>query len=347
MRNLFLSLLCFGCGLSLTAQMTRGDQLIALTSSFPAAQTVGAWSLPQAAHNFGLQYDGRSESTALYYGGEYSYALLDRLMLGAGVFGIKEFGENGTSSIFFQPRLRYYLVNAPSLQVFGQVSSIVAGADSDRQSGGVQLAAGAHYPLTDVLLLTPQLSYYIDDGKNSLMLELALQLRLSKKQADKISAGIRRGRVMVGAQSARLAFRDGATGAGLEVGGHYFIADRLAIGGQLGYSGDYLKLGTGGGNSATLDYVQWNAAAAVRYYLSTAGRLAWFTEAGTGLSRTSISSDIQIDVDTASREYLFLGGGLQFFTSEQFSLEAAPTVRYSFESEDWRYGLNFGVRYLL
>ncbi|MGB3801267.1 MAG: hypothetical protein WA952_15735 [Lewinella sp.] len=347
MNKLFLFLCLIGT-LSLNAQIARGDKLVSLSSYFPAAQADVALSHPQTAYNAGIQYDGVSESTVAFYGGEYGYALRDRLLLGIGVLGIHEFSDGGSSTFLLEPRLRYYALNTPELMVFGQVGSAILRSEEIRQYfEAMQLTAGVHYPLSETVLLTPELSYDIREGRNSVMLELGLDVKIIKEEGEDVQSGIRRGRVMLGAQSARLAFRDGATGAGLEVGGHYFLSDRFAVGGQVGYSGDYAQIATGGGNTSNLNFVQWNAAAATRYYLSTNGRMAWFAQAGLGLRRTSFVSDILVDIDAQTNGFFFFGGGLQLFTSEQFSFEGGPALQYNLALGSWKYGLNFGVRWVL
>ena len=347
MYKLFL-LLSICSSLDLAAQIQRGDRLFSLTSSFPATQFDRAWSVPQPAYGANLQFDEAASATSLTLGGDYGYALWDRLMLGVGIMGRQNFGKTFSGGYLIQPRVRYYVVNTAALMVFGQVgSSVVRSYSETPHLGNLQLTAGVHYPLTSSLLLSPQVAYLIDDGDNAFALDLSLQLRLGRGETEDVQAGIQSGRVMVGAQSARIALREGATTAGAQLGAHYFLTDRLAVGGQLGYGGDYVDIMVGVGNTAVLKLVQWDVAAAARYYLSATGRLAWFAEAGTGLKRSSVASDILVNVDAESRGYYFLGGGLQYFTSERFSLEAAPAVRYHSDRGEWLYGLNLGVRYVL
>ena len=347
MRNLFL-VLFYSATLSLGAQIERGDMLISLANYFPATQFDLAAVPPPAAYGTGLRYDAELGNTSLYYGGEYGYAVLDRLMLGIAIAGIHPLEANGWKSTLLQPRLRYYAVNRPGLMVFGQVGTSVVRVDPNQQYlGSWQLTAGLHHPLTGGVLLSPQLSYNFDSGPNSVVVGVTLDVRVGRSEAEDLEAGIRRGRVMLGAQSARISVRERATVAGLELGGHYFLADRFAVGGQLGYGGNFVELRTGNGTTASVHSTRLHLAASGRYYPSVGGRWAWFAEAGTGLMRSSVTSDILVNVDAETQAFLLLGGGLQYFTSEQFSLEAAPAVRYDFSREAWLYGLNLGVRYLL
>ncbi|PPK85207.1 hypothetical protein CLV84_2099 [Neolewinella xylanilytica] len=346
----FIYFLLFAlCCNQLGAQIARGDKLLSLSSAFPSAFADAPVSRPQAAYNAGLLYDGQSGSVGLFFGGDYGYALRDRLVLGIGSLGLIDFSSDADNVIVLRPSVRYYAVNAPSLMVFGQVgSSLTRIGEENTYFETLDLTAGLHYPLGSGALLTPKVAYTVNEGPNVLALSVGLELLMNSDDAtDEVVAGIRKGRVMIGAESVGFTLRDDDSALGVELGGHYFVLDRLALGAQIGYRGDYARLRSGTGDGTSLTYTTFNAALAARYYLTAPSRRVWFAEAGAGHRRSALRSDILVDVPATSQQYLFFGGGMQRFVRENLALEVGPNVQYNFAGENWTYGLNFGFRYLL
>ncbi len=348
MKHSVFFVFCFLLAGTLNAQIVRGDRILSLTPTHPSAAFGSPVLQPQTAATAGIYYDAAFEDTRAFIGADLGYAVLDRLLIGLAVNGTRSMSDQTGRFHAFLPRLRYYVINRPNLMVFGQAGTSLTNFDGERDYfKTLDVAAGVHFPIGFDALLTPKLSYVVTEGNNYLGLSLGLEVRTNGGEEEKAIAGFRKGRIMVGATSAGFTRIDDDYNAQLEVGAHYFLLDRLAVGGQFGYIGDYVTIRTGSNTAGTLTYKSLYAALAARYFLTEGRRLVWFAEGGLGHRRTVLKSDVLIDQDAEGEGCLTLGGGAQLYVKSNFALEVGPSAQYSFAAESWKYGLNFGFRFLL
>ncbi len=141
-------------------------------------------------------------------------------------------------------------------------------SEDDFHAGeGASLQVGAQLPVADGVLLTSSIGYSIVSGRNALYVSSGIELVLGKKdQSERPVASFLQGDVMLGGQSADLTLSRNISGFGLNLGGYYFLLDRLAIGGSLGANGARAD------NSVTGTFREFRAVAVgvglgSRYYL--------------------------------------------------------------------------------
>ena len=347
MRTFFL-FCCLLAGLSTVhAQVERGDDLLLLTGIAPFRAPT---PIPALANTAGLYRNPSLEETNLYFSAGYGKAIIAPLVIGGRVQGTASFGEYGRHAISLLPFARYYVINTPALLVFGEVASgLEAEPDDTRLFESAELSAGVQLPVGGGAYLSPTLSYQIHEGSNSLALGASLQLLLGDQGEEEApSRTFRRGELMLGLEGASVNLFESGNSINANLGAHYFLTGRLAVGGLIGYGRSYNYYEIGG--STPDRYVRFSRlhlGAGARYYLTGGDRLVWFAEAGLGRFWESMDTNTGIDYFDGSFTYLTGGVGGQYFVTRRLALEAGPQLRYNLTSEQLIPGLNFGLRFLL
>ena len=352
MRHFSLFILLFS-GLTAAAQIQRGDHLLTLDGEggFGAGSTA---AVPLLAGNIGgLIYIPEHREGLVYTWPTYGFALTNRLVLGSGFGFAAGFGELSSPSYSLSPYLRYYVVNRQSVGVYAEVRTVVSYVD--RAFSAVDLftlGAGLQLPLAAGVRFGPTVDYVIGGRNNYVRVGGRLELILGKtsRPADTPAAGFRKGSIMLGSQLVSATLRKKFRTAGVTVGGHYFLTDRLTAAVNLGVEDGYREYG----RDPSLNVFRWysySLALSSRYYLTTQRQLVYFVEAGGGYERFggSVTTNDVEDRSSHDGSLITVAAGGQFFIRDRVALEAGPQYRRVFDT-DATYGVlavNFGARFLL
>ena len=345
-------LLLFACLVSGAGfgQIVRGDHLISLSDL--SRQTVRrqpiSFPVPFAAA--GVYRNSFDNETIAYLGASHDYAITDRFMLGATVEAAYDLrNEVGGSAL--QPRVRYYAFNQSTLMAYVDAGTLLQyERDFSSTFEVLNLGMGVHLPLTEALLLSPRYGFTVREGKNVSSFGVSLDFLLNRRvDAPAAVASFRKGSMMLGAGGLRINVQDEVLGTSFTLGAHYFLLDRLAVGAQVGQQGDYVRFrDQPGAKPDRLNLSSQQAAVAVRYYLTQARRLVWYTDAALGYRWSSIGGNVPLpDARTDSNLFLNLGGGVQWFLRDKLAIEFGPQVRQRLPEDEWLIGVNFGLRTII
>lgn len=335
----FLLLVFLLTSLSLSAQMRQGDRLISTVNTGSSL-----FPIPDPVAGAQLSFHPSADAFYASFAASYGYAVLDRLMLGSYVNGYYTSQEQSFSRYDLTPFVRYYVLNREKLQVYGEIGSNITNSGNSSFSAftSATLSAGVQVPLAPDVFFTPALSYFAHAGRNSLTLGTGLQLRLGQREGEERVIGrMARGQFMLGANSVGLFRRRNYFSGNVNLGGHYLLTDRLALG--LTAGGNYADFDvTSSGFPTNTSGVVLGTSA--RYYLNNERHVLWFAEAGAGRTWSRQKYRTQRDV-TLSYTSLMLGGGAQVFIREHISLEVAPAIRYNTLTDAASLDLGFGIRF--
>ncbi|MGB3799086.1 MAG: hypothetical protein WA952_04680 [Lewinella sp.] len=355
MRTTF-TLLCICLSVFVHAQIQRGDQIITLKAPSSTTGPSPLYHAPDFGESFFIPSGNR-----LYFSlsPTYGYALTDRLVAGGTVHLDFDASEAGWSGLLgLSPYLRYYAINREKLGLYGQVSTnlYVAGgripgvtiADAGFSAfTTANLQVGVQLPLTSGVRFGPVLEYQIESGRN--LLTLGAQIEILLRRDGEAEAGpvssFRAGSVMLGGQLAGVGFRKNLVYGNFRLGGHYFLADRLAVGLSLGAST------TRFGVNSIWKGVTLSTDVSARYYVTTGKRLVWYAEAGGGYFTGRQWYDDQFDSPDYQGGYFSVTGavGGQYFVRENIALEFGPQWRKVLDDPNWvgSIDLNIGARFFL
>ncbi|WP_157974365.1 outer membrane beta-barrel protein [Lewinella sp. IMCC34183] len=340
MKHIFTLLVLLLFSVSATAQLQRGDRLI-----FSSPTGSYTFPTPSPAAGASAGYDAGDDFSTVRFAASYGHAVLDRVMVGTALYGDFYLMEGGQSFLSLSPFLRYYFLNREKLRVFGEVGSRLGKAGENFTAfDQLNLSAGLQIPLQSDVFFTPNLSYTAMEGENNLGAGARLEIQLRERDgAEKAIGSLRKGQLMLGAESIGIGRRSNFTSAGLSVGGHYFLSDRLAAGVTLG--GNHFTVQ----NTMTDQFIHSSnltLGASARYYLNNEAHTLWFVEGGVGRAwqrqKTQGADAFSFGTTSAS-----VGGGAQIFVRERISLEVAPLLKYDFRTEKLGAGLNLGLRFNL
>ena len=343
---LLLALLALCLPDTLDAQLRQGDQLLRVGSSLQLFD--GGTNVMDGGNLASVGYSGDYPGTVVSAGGNYGWLVTDRLAIGSAVNGLLTVHDIGTdASLSLSPYLRYYLYNQARLMVFGEASvGTVIGDDRSTVGDNVTLRLGGHYPLAAGVLLTPALTYQINQGRNIFSLGAGIELVLgpNNRPEARPTPTFKRGDVLLGGQFASLSALRNSVGVGAELGGYYFLHPRFAMGVAVQGSrfGGKWELGS---RTQRIRSISYGLGVSSRYYLNARGRYRWFAEAGISFSHFDFRDDFAATED--NRTYLLGGAGMQWFVRENVALEVAPQLRYDRRIEVLSSTVNFGVRFLL
>ena len=336
------------------AQLQRGDQLLSTSN------VIGP-SGPNA-HLSQLYFGPATQGTQwLIVSPRYGFALTDRFVLGAQVFSLADIDRQFGNRLSFTllPHARYYYINTPKLRAFTQVTSgIRSSFREDRDSqwylfNSVVAATGVQWPVAPNILLTPQLTYHVEDGPNSVGLHVAAELVLGRNNRGEqpVVGRLERHTVMVGIGLASLTIEKDASDSDATVGGYYFFTNRFALGAALGLSHSRRRrLFRPRQDKLTFTTTDVSFGVFPRYYLNSAGYLRWFAEVGGELTQrySTVSANTDGLENASSTDVaLIVGGGVQLFVRDNIALEFGPRFEYFTEVDRPLYTLNFGIRFLL
>ena len=333
------------------AQLQRGDRLLEMGNN---RSFTGSPSHPLNGDNLAnLRLFTGYFTVDVASGVTYGYLLHHRWAVGAFTYADALVGEGDRYTYFgLYPYLRYYAVNTDRLMAFGELSSGWSYSSYDDVSmlAGPTLAVGMHYSITPGVLLTPRLSYSInDDWPNTVALGGGVSLVLGRNNRPEERPVVRfeRGDLLLGSQFVHVTSNQQISRFGLDLGGYYFLNDRLAVGGSVSTTLSRIVDFPSNGDRST-DFTV-GVGAAARYYLVTGRRLGWFGELGANYGNY-IRRFERGNSGNWHSGWAAVGLGAQFFIRDNVSLEVVPQVRHLFnEYESQRYGphINFGVRFLL
>ena len=349
-----LTLLFLVFALYVRAQVARGDLLLALPGT-PDLYT--SPDLVRANYNFSNHY------RSFGLGATLGYAFSDRLVVGASSF---IYGSDYPSddprvsaysdlSVRLAPYLRYYAITGPRLGIYGEVSSPFQYASSGRfyEFNSLTLTGALQLPLSPRVRLGPALSYAVSKHSNTLNLLARLEIIFGKapgQLAEERSPSFRPGMVMLGGQQGRISRTGRTCSLQLGVGGHYFLTDRFAAGLLVGgYIQEHRD--NSGSQDRVAGKLQYYTTISGRYYLSTEGRVRWFTELGTALTQqTTYQRPNSQPLTTSSRNGIQLTGtlGAQYFLRNNLALELGPQLQRPLGKQGQTVAsLHAGIRFLL
>ena len=348
-----LTLLFLVSVLSVRAQVTRGDLLITLPGN-PDLFT--SPDLVRATYNI------RNHYRSFDLGATLGYAFSDRLVVGASSYIYGTYYPSDDSrlmdvtdfSVRFAPYLRYYAINTPRLGIYGEVSSPFQYASSGGfyRFNALTLTGALQLPLSPRVRLGPALSYAISEHTNALNLLARLEVIFGKvpRQSEDRIPSFRRGMVMLGGQQGRISLMGETFSIQLGVGGHYFLTDRFAagllVGGYIQEHRDKFS-----SQDRVTGKLQYYTTISGRYYLSTEGRVRWFTELGTALTQqTTYQRPNSQPLTTSSRNGIQLTGtlGAQYFLRNNLALELGPQLQRPLGKQGQTVAsLHAGIRFLL
>ncbi|MGB3799919.1 MAG: hypothetical protein WA952_08875 [Lewinella sp.] len=344
--------LVFFCWFSCTryAQIRRGDHLLTLNQTYSLegpTQLFNAADIGEVGFELGdrISYVSLSPTNG--------YALTDRLVVG-GSLNIKVGQINGhwAKGFSIDPYLRYYVVNRERLGIYGQVGSRVAIIQEPVSAfDRANLRAGLQWPLTSGVWIGPAVDYSIRSGANYFSLGGQIEVVLNSNGRDEASpaSNLHAGALMLGGQLAGIGMNKWIKSGFVELGGHYFVTKRWAMGLSLGAQGGRVDL------LPPTRPVEWpyrlSASLSSRYYLVSDGRLLWYAEAGAGYSINHSDTDNQRSTGIPkSEQYAYTAAvGGQYFLRHGIALEFGPQLRrFSQDGIGFTYvGITGGVRFFL
>ncbi|WP_104421281.1 hypothetical protein [Neolewinella xylanilytica] len=349
MRHTF-ALLCCLISLFAHAQIRRGDHIVTLNQTYSLE---GPTQLFHAADFGELGFVLGDRYSYISLAPTYGYALTDRLVVGGSPNGMvsRWFGQ-WNWGVSLDPYLRYYFVNRERLGVYGQVSSTLGLVQQTFSSfDRVNLRAGLQVPLTSGVWVGPAVDYTVRSGTNYLSLGGQIEVVLNSKGRDGASpvSSLRAGALMLGGQLASIGLSKFITSGSVDLGGHYFLTKRWAVGLSLGVAVGRVDL------QPTTRPVEWpyrlSASLSSRYYLVPVGRLLWYAEAGAGYSIFHSDRSDQSSIGTPeSRQHAYTAAtGGQYFLQDNIALEFGPQLRrYSQDGDGYtNIGVTGGVRFFL
>lgn len=343
MKHTFTLLLIFLLSGLTHAQLQKGDRLHAVGGS-NSILSVGATPLNQG--NLGaVEYNPDIDQGRALIGTNLAWMLTDRIALGTGLSASLYFGQGAGTNLLLSPFARYYFLNRSALMVYGEVGTS-AGKNQDVFTGAssLNLSTGIHLPVAPGILLSPALTYSINDGRNFVGVGAGIELILGKngEEEGQATANLQRGDLLLGGQSFGAGFSKNVTNVGATLGGYYMLSERFALGGTL--SASYVSL-SNEGSTGDVSFSGGGIGIGGRYYLNTQAHTLWFVETGAsfGWERGKYAST----VDKNSQPYLLAGGGAQIFIRDRVSLEAGPQLRYATKAGGYALGGLFGVRFVL
>jgi hypothetical protein len=346
MRTLII-LLLLAVTTAVTAQIQRGDHLLRLTFDHSTVSDNLAT----------FHYRSGVDITNLTIAPNYGFALTDRLVVGGQIqASVFRFSGETSGELGLSPYLRYYPVNTDRLGVFVEAMTTIGVSDGDFVGGDLlDLTAGLQLPLAPGLRVGPDLRYAVREGWNTVSLAARLELVLGgrTRQETVPVAQLRRGSLLIGGQRASFNLRRDAKifFGGFDLAAHYFLTDRLAGVGGIGFTAARASVGTTVGDMVISAWAP-SITAGARYYLSQARSLVWFTEARATYS-VSISSTPGVAVnERVNSTNLSIGGGGQYWLRDRVALEFGPEFRRILTSNEFDvdaslFSLNLGVRFLL
>ena len=336
----------------LTAQLVqRGDRLLTLDG----ASVENVVFTPLLSGNLGGAFfeSASGGGGAVYAVPTYGFAVSDRLVLGSGLTAIAAFSNGGGGGVYINPYLRYYAINNDRMGVYGQVSTgFGLGNGGLTGFNGVSVGAGLQIPVAPGILFGPKLDYMLGGRRNQLQFGANFEIRLGRntRTEGSVVPAIGKGSLMLGTQLICAALAGSINGGQLAVGGHYFLTDRLTAALNLGFGGSRADFGSTN-FPRTFRSDNYSIGLGSRYYLTTAGRLRWFAEAGAGWQRNSFRNNVNgSETRQSTSGYLLTAGfGAQLFIRENVALEVAPQLRRIFEEgrRGTNIGLNIGARFII
>ncbi|MBB4078031.1 hypothetical protein GGR28_000632 [Lewinella aquimaris] len=351
MRTYLYLLVLIFISTSGAAQIQRGDRLIVLNNSSGLVPPS-----PVRLGNLSVAKDPFTDQTEVGLGFDLTagYAVLDRVLVGAAT-GVGVSSQDGvTGNYYLNPFARYYFLNRPDLGVFGQVGTNIGRYGNNHSAlNRLDLEAGLQIPIAEGLLLTPAISYFATSGRNMVSLGAGLELLLTPSTEGKKPVGnFKKGTIALGGQNGWVRRRRRIIDLNVQVGGQYFLTDRLAGGVQLGLMfGRFAVPDNANAVRPANSYVGVDIGAGVRYYLTQQKRLVWFLDGGAGHMRQWYKSAVNPETSATNSTYLSVGGGAQYFLRDNVALEVTPQLRtyLSDDRPDRRTstGINFGFRVML
>ena len=325
------------------AQIQRGDHIITLdrfTNLLSTAEDFG-----------GVKFETDHTYTFLSLSATNGYALTNRIVIG-GTPGVELLISRDYRYYNFtiDPYLRYYVVNQAQLGIFGQVSTgLSVGEYGVAAFHNTTLRAGLQLPLTSGVRIGPALDYVFLEELNRTSLGVNLEIVLSTRGVGKQPLGkFGEGSVMIGGQLGNVWRRKTVVGGQLNVGGYYFLTDRLATGLSVDVTGGRRKNVSTGGLHASGIHLLSNVG--LRYYVTTGQRLVWYGEVGGGYVYSTWRTPTHDSYNQVTENAWVLSGavGGQYFLRENIALEFGPQFRRSAGDADLSsVGLTTGARIFL
>lgn len=331
MRQWLLLFLCFTT-LCVGAQVQRGDLLLPLNSA------VDLDALPTNKAAFiGLLDD----APAVAISPRLSYAVADGLLLGGELTLV---AEEGDFIGIFQPSLRYYFVNQPRFMAFGRAATQLVFGEGLRNTGNINLGAGVSLPLSWGILLSPLLSYNIDEGRNSFSISAGIDILMGGRfrDGDAPQKTFARGDIMLGLNRHVTSFTERSVSSGMSVNGHYFLGGRFALGASLNY--DVLSLEF---NDETFKSNRYGFGLSARYLINTGKRWLFFAEGGAGIAIFRQSGLTNFGEFRESEFLASANAGVQYWLRDNVALELGPRLDIFLEENDTQFTLPIGVRFTL
>ncbi|PPK84555.1 outer membrane protein with beta-barrel domain [Neolewinella xylanilytica] len=349
MQNTF-TLLFFLLSLFAHAQIQRGDHIVTLgnQSSASTSSDLG-----------GIYYDFDTKVSQFSLQPTYGYALTNRLVVG-GTLGIlttrypaaTASSEFNYWNVYVNPYVRYYAINGERLGVYGQLGTGV-GVNKDGVYGleELNLGAGLQFPLLAGIRVGPTLDYTLRSRRNVLVLGGQIEIVLGRRSGEGKPAGnFSAGSVMLGSQLLQTTFARDVTYGAVNIGGHYFLTDRIAAGLSVGAGGGRYNFGTTSVDRSFRSS-QILASLSGRYYFTTNRNLVWYGEAGAGVGRLVYRTDAALgDLPVDRNDFSLFGGvGAQWFVRDNLALETGVTLNRNAVNGDWGTAVSVpvGVRFFL
>ncbi|WP_238752296.1 hypothetical protein [Neolewinella maritima] len=349
--GLILSLLVTA---SVSAQIQRGDRFLSVDGRAGASLT-GASVTPLVSGDLGgIVLPGTFSEGLAYATPAYGLALTDRLIVGGSLTAVHPFGSRSDiGSIGLSPYLRYYGINRAQLGVYGQVMTGLGYRNGDLTGpDAVTVGAGLQLPLAVGARFGPSVDYVIGGAGNTLELGIRVELILGRNNRLQEAAvgSFSKGAIMLGSQFVGAVVREDVSSAGVVVGGHYFLTDRLTAAptiGMEGYQTDFSRPNV----TRITTLRNYAVGLSSRYYLTTERHLLWFAEAGVGYQTNYSRRDFGNGEIRSSSDVFLLtaSAGGQLFIRDNVALEAGPQFRRFFgDGVNYSlFSLNGGIRFLL
>ena len=291
MRPYTLTLFLLLAGLTARAQLQRDDWLI----SFSDRVTITPIPAPAGLSDqlAGIRtYPGRA--TAAYLSPAAAYLFREDWAVGARLTAILGAGSGFGGGLQAEPFLRRYFVNRQSWMLYGELGPRIDLSIDDGTSFAVSGSVGVHLPVQSGLLLTPVLRTFFDGDRVTPTLDLGFFLRFGANSAPKETyLPLKRGTVLLGASSFGLTQQRSYWAYEVELSGHYFPLDRLAVGLRVLGAG----YGWRGGSPFDGSESSFTPGIGLRYYLPGDDRLRWFAETGVDLTDEGVVPNLTAGVN--------------------------------------------------